>query len=1318
MRKLLLIRWCALVACLVCAVSAGAYSFKSGNIYYTITSNDPATVEVANPDNDLNKYTGSVSIPASVTNNGTTYKVTGIGRSAFYMCHDLTNVSFPSTLTYIDTYAFYDCPYLVNVTLPKSLTSLGTYAFALCGSSSFTQIDIPDGVTSIGLGAFYMCSNLTRVTIGSGVKYIKEKAFYDCTALTNVTCKAMTPPSMESNAFDQSHYSSLPLKVPRSSVSTYQAHSIWGQFSNIQGLNYDFFVNDIYYRILNSSAKTVAVTYDTYGYYSGNVIIPQSVPQNNESYTVTEIDSRAFYNCSNLRAVVLPPTLQKINTNAFWHCTSLTGISIPDNVWYLASWAFQGCTSLSTVIIGTGVTSMGNYTFQGCTSLTNIRCKAYTPPDIMDATLSDQYSIATLTVPYMSQSDYRNAGYWSNFSTIEDADYDFFVDGLYYIRTGSNTASVSYSSKEYNTYSGDVVIPDQVTKDGVTYSVTGIRSYAFYNCPDLTSVELPQTSLQVIGSVAFMNCTSLAKIDIPNSVTLVEGGAFINCYNLRDVNIGENSTFVNQYNVFLNCDNLVHVTCFAKTPPPIHENVFPQSAYDNAWLLVPRESKEAYQAADNWKKFQHMDVTSSDFMVDGIYYKKLDANSVAVSCKDLTFNTYHVNTLNVPATVEYEGVTYNVTQVYDNAFAECSSLRTVNLPNSIIYIDYNAFRECGIRSIVVPDAVVGIGNSAFQQCHNLTRVTLGSGLHQLSGGLFYDTPNLERITSRATTPPSIMSDTFNENHYSDAVLVVPKSCRSAYQSAQYWSNFAHIAEIAYDFEKDGIYYNFTSNSTVEVTSEIDYYGSYSDSYEGSVDIPGFVTYGGRTYTVTAIGNNAFKMCKDLTEITMPVTIETIGSYAFHSCEGLTEVVIPFSVKTIKNNAFWLCMGLQEVVIPDGVTTIGSMAFRNCSSLGKVVIGKNVTSIGSTCFLYCPDINVVSCLAEVPPTLYDSSGYLTFDSDVYEYATLRVPYDSHDEYYSNARGWNQFNTVVSKRDVVPVTLGDVNGDNSVTIADVTTLIDLLLSGATINNPAADVTGDGQVTIGDVTTLIDRLLSGTDGGTVTDGPARREFLINTMSFNMIMVEGGTFMMGLEGDNLATPVHQVTLSDYHIGETEVTQGLWTLVMGNNPSNNANGDNLPVENMTWDVCQTFVNRISTMYDENFSLPTEAQWEFAARGGNKSQGYIYSGSNNVGEVAWYKSNSGNSTHVVGTKKANELGLYDMSGNVFEWCQDYWGAYTGEAQVNPVGPATGEWRVCRGSAYIRANDNNWLKCGGRTYDSPTMAAEDTGLRLSIQPTSN
>ena len=207
------------------------------------------------------------------------------------------------------------------------------------------------------------------------------------------------------------------------------------------------------------------------------------------------------------------------------------------------------------------------------------------------------------------------------------------------------------------------------------------------------------------------------------------------------------------------------------------------------------------------------------------------------------------------------------------------------------------------------------------------------------------------------------------------------------------------------------------------------------------------------------------------------------------------------------------------------------------------------------------------------------------TDVYRNAALRVPYASHEAYCDNDK-WSQFAHIVSKQDVNPVLVGDVNGDDNVTIIDVTALIDLLLGGGEINNPAADVNGDGRVNITDLTALIDNLLSGNSSSGATSGPARREFLINRYGFSMIKVDGGTFMMGLEGDNVATPIHQVTLSDYHIGETEVTQALWTHVMGNNPSGHTGDGDLPVENVNWYTCQGFINELNALFEENFSLP------------------------------------------------------------------------------------------------------------------------------------
>ncbi len=211
------------------------------------------------------------------------------------------------------------------------------------------------------------------------------------------------------------------------------------------------------------------------------------------------------------------------------------------------------------------------------------------------------------------------------------------------------------------------------------------------------------------------------------------------------------------------------------------------------------------------------------------------------------------------------------------------------------------------------------------------------------------------------------------------------------------------------------------------------------------------------------------------------------------------------------------------------------------------------------------------------------------------------------------------------------------------------------------------------------------------TIVPPPALcRTIEVNGVKFNMMCVEGGTFMMGaMEGDTRANanekPAHEVTLTyDYYIGQTEVTQGLWKAVMGsdNNPST-MKGDDLPVNNVLWEDAQEFVYKLSQMTGLSFDLPTEAEWQFAARGGNRSKGYLYAGSDNADDVAWYSSNSGGVIHTVATKQSNELGIYDMSGNVFEWCSDWLAPYSAEAQVDPKGPISGEYHVyCGGGWYL------------------------------------
>ena len=222
-----------------------------------------------------------------------------------------------------------------------------------------------------------------------------------------------------------------------------------------------------------------------------------------------------------------------------------------------------------------------------------------------------------------------------------------------------------------------------------------------------------------------------------------------------------------------------------------------------------------------------------------------------------------------------------------------------------------------------------------------------------------------------------------------------------------------------------------------------------------------------------------------------------------------------------------------------------------------------------------------------------------------------------------------------------------------------------------------------------------------------------VIQNLVNNMVRVEGGTFTMGNDADVEAKPAHQVTLSSFSIGKYEVTQEEWEAVMGNNPSN-IKGAKRPVENVNWNDCRQFIRKLRSLTGKNFRMLTEAEWEYAARGGNKSRGYNYSGSNILDDVGWYDGNSSKTTHDVGLLDPNELGLYDMSGNVWEWCADwYGGSYESGAQRNPAGPSSGSCRVIRGGGWLI--NARYCRSSYRYYSAPGNRNDDLGLRLVLIP---
>ena len=602
MRRILHFKLLLLCICAVCTLSAGAYDFVSGGIYYLITGNN--TVSVTYKTTSYNTYSGTVTIPSSVSYNGKTYQVTEVGQNAFAYSSGLTAVTIPNTVTAFgrqafgisglkkvtipnsvtsaDPNTFYNCSALESVTIGSGLKTLANYMFYGC--KKLTNVDVPHTVTEIGTAAFKGCETLSNVTLGSGLTKLGSQAFAGCTALSTIKCSSSTPPTMSaSDAFDSSTYSSAALSVPAASLNAYKSADWWRMFSTINALSYDFCVDGIYYKKVTSN--TVEVTYRELmaESYSGAVTIPSSIKVNNVTYKVTAIGIYAFYMCKSLTSVSIPTSVTKIDgcafegcsgltsitiptsvttlgVDAFARCTGLTSVEIPNSVTKIDQLAFSSCTALSTVTIGSGVTTIAEKAFNGCSALTSILCLASTPPTMSNNNCFDSstYSSATLSVPGASLSTYKSADWWRMFNTIQALSFDFYVNGIYYKKVTSNTVEVTYKELMAESYSGAVTIPSSIKVNNVTYKVTAIGIYAFYMCKNLTSVSIP-TSVTKIDGCAFEGCSGLTSITIPNSVTYLGIDAFARCTGLKVISIPNSVTKIDQL-AFSGCTGMTTLT--------------------------------------------------------------------------------------------------------------------------------------------------------------------------------------------------------------------------------------------------------------------------------------------------------------------------------------------------------------------------------------------------------------------------------------------------------------------------------------------------------------------------------------------------------------------------------------------------------------------------------------------------------------------------------------------------------------------------------------------------------------------------------------
>ena len=713
----------------------------------------------------------------------------------------------------------------------------------------------------------------------------------------------------------------------------------------------------------------------------------------------------------------------------------------------------------------------------------------------------------------------------------------------------------------------------------------------------------------------------------------------------------------------------------------------------------------------------------------------------------------------------------NVLTIGKNAFAGCSGMTSVILPNTLNTIGSYSFGNCSsLTQVLIPNSVTYVAGLAFYGCSALTTVDLGANcrFNQVNWSLniFMGCTSLTDITCRSLEAWQFEEPMFEESTYATATLHVPSSSIAAYGATNYWNKFTHV-EGFYDPSGEAL------NNALNIEGGTICFASSGD-YPWTVVTEGGRTYAQSGNAGVASSSSVLTATVTLNSpMTLFFDFKAWGegsSTAWDKCEFFVDGVSQFAYGALMNNwetytvlltagthtLMWrytkdssvnptgdyfavdnVCLGADlSAAVSDGaflVTSFGDYPWtvvteggRTFAQSGNAGVASSMSEMTSTIM-----VNHLSMLSfdfkawgEGTSTAWDKCEFLVDGVSQFAYGARKNDWETYS--VPLAAGTHTLMWRYSKDSSVNPTgdyfavdnltirnlakRGDVNADGNVNISDVTALIDYLLSedASGIYLANADCNMDGRVGISDVTTLIDYLLSGSWPG--------YSFTIDGVTFNMVPVAGGTFTMGFTGENPDTdeedalPAHQVTLSSFSIGETEVTQALWVAVMGSNPSYYTGDLNMPVESVSWDDCQQFITQLNQMTGMTFRLPTEAEWEFAARGGNLSHGYMYAGSDTPGNVAWCNS-SVSTTQPVGQKAPNELGLYDMSGNVWEWCNDYSGLYSADAQTNPTGPESGSSRICRGGAFFNPKSNSrvWY----RTEASASQTANGLGFRLAL-----
>ena len=770
-----------LLLALVATTALWAEDFEVNGIYYNILTDKTNEVAVTYRgsyyDSYSKEYTGSVTIPETVTYNGTTYSVTSIGEYVFFGCSGLTSITIPNSVTSIGGYAFAYCESLTSVTIPNSVTSIGYQAFYYCESLTspvynahcFAYLPIsyqgaytiPEGIKQIAGGAFWGCESLTSVTIGNSVTSIGDYAFKNCSSLTSITI-----PNSVMSIGDQAFYkcSSLSSVIIPNSVTSIGdwAFSLCESLTSITIPNSVTRIGEEAFRgcsgltsIVWNAKNCEDFTSQTYSPFTENsmgIVSPITTVTFGDS--VQHIPAYLCHGMNNLTSITIPNSVTSIGDYAFRYCYGLTSVTIGNSVTSIGNYAFYDCFSLTSITIPNSVTSIGDEAFYLCDGLTSV-----TIPESVTSIGEDAF--------------YRCSDLTSIVVEKGNAKYDCRENCNAIIETATNTLIVGCQN---------TIIPNSVTS---------------------------------IGAAAFSGCYRLTSITIPNSVTSIGGEAF-------------------SY-----CSGLTFIESLAEVPPTLGINAF-YNVPENIPVYVACGSVSAYQSAEGWKDFTNIqeplveysialgvnDSIMGTAMVDYNTYCKgaqitATANqgyhfvqwsdgitdnprtlvltqdtiltaefalTLSGQCGDNLYWAYDEDSKKISITGS--GDMYNYTKSTQPWLLFQEQITEVTTSNTTTSIGTSAFSGCSsLTSITIPNSVTTIGVYAFRDCSGLREISLGSQVKTIGAGAFMDCPRIYEVTCLAQEPPVAEQSSFTNY---DAYFHAPCDAQRYYSVDPVWKKFHNV----------------------------------------------------------------------------------------------------------------------------------------------------------------------------------------------------------------------------------------------------------------------------------------------------------------------------------------------------------------------------------------------------------------------------------------------------------------------------------------------------------------------------------------------